>query len=329
MHMADALLSPAVGLAMCAVSAVAIARSISKVKKDDSCDRKIPLIAVAGAFVFAAQMINFTIPGTGSSGHIGGGILLAAMLGAPSALIALSAVLVIQAFFFADGGILALGANIFNMGVLPCLIAYPLLFKPFVKAGLSSRRITAASILSVTAGLQLGAFSVVLETLASGITELPFFTFLILMQPIHLAIGLVEGVATAAILNYVAKERPEILAPSGSRANSAPFAMKRALAVFAAAAIILGGGLSLFASSYPDGLEWSMEKAAGTAELTSSGAVAEAAAKLQEKTAFMPNYSFAGTGGGTSAAGVAGSLFTFALAGGAAFLISRKGGRGA
>ncbi|MDR0502716.1 MAG: energy-coupling factor ABC transporter permease, partial [Treponema sp.] len=82
MHMADALLSPAVGTAMCAVSAAAIAYSTAKIKKDELCEKKIPIIGVMGAFVFAAQMINFTIPLTGSSGHIGGGVLLAAMLGA-------------------------------------------------------------------------------------------------------------------------------------------------------------------------------------------------------------------------------------------------------
>ena len=78
MHMADALLSPAVGASMCAVSAVAVAYSVKKIKKDELCEKKIP---VMGAFVFAAQMVNFTIPATGSSGHIGGGILLAAMIG--------------------------------------------------------------------------------------------------------------------------------------------------------------------------------------------------------------------------------------------------------
>jgi cobalt/nickel transport system permease protein len=81
MHMADALLSPAVGVTMCAVSAGAVAYSAAKVKKDELGEKKLPVMAVAGAFVFASQMINFTIPATGSSGHIGGGVLLAALLG--------------------------------------------------------------------------------------------------------------------------------------------------------------------------------------------------------------------------------------------------------
>lgn len=81
MHMSDALLSPAVGGAMYAVSAVSIAYAVQKIKKDDLGEKNLPMMAVAGAFTFAAQMINFTIPGTGSSGHIGGGILLAGLLG--------------------------------------------------------------------------------------------------------------------------------------------------------------------------------------------------------------------------------------------------------
>ena len=133
MHMADALLSPAVGTTMCAVSAAAIAYSAAKIRKDELCEKKVPITGVMGAFVFAAQMINFTIPMTGSSGHIGGGILLAAMLGSFPALLAISTVLIIQCLFFADGGLLALGCNIFNMGVIPCLVVYPLIYRPLVR----------------------------------------------------------------------------------------------------------------------------------------------------------------------------------------------------
>ena len=104
MHMSDALLSPTVGLTMCAVSAGALAVSAARVQRSQLTRQKLPMMAVGGAFVFAAQMINFTIPGTGSSGHIGGGILLATLLGGGPALLALAAVLVVQCLFFADGG---------------------------------------------------------------------------------------------------------------------------------------------------------------------------------------------------------------------------------
>lgn len=309
MHMADALLSPAVGGAMCAVSAAALGVSAKKMQAE--AQKKLPLMAVTGAFVFAAQMINFTIPGTGSSGHIGGGVLLSALLGAPAGLLTMAVVLAIQCLVFADGGLLALGSNIFNMGVIPCLLIYPLLFKPiFGKSG-GPGRLMAAAIVAVVAGLQLGAFGVVLETTLSGITALPFGTFVLLMQPIHLAIGLVEGIVTGAVLCYVWKTRPEVLEESGQPVN-----LRRTVIVFAVAALLVAGGLSLFASSLPDGLEWAMEQTAGTAELPVEGTVLEGAAAVQEATAVMPDYAApveheAASG---SVAGVAGALLTCGVA---------------
>jgi len=318
MHMADALLSPTVGVAMCAVSVSAMAYSSAKIKRDELSEKKLPVMAVAGAFVFAAQMINFTIPGTGSSGHIGGGILLAALLGGYPAFLTIAAVLVIQALLFADGGLLALGCNIFNMGVLPCLIVYPLLFKPLTKKGIAMKSLSFASILSVILGLQLGAFSVVLVTLISGITELPFSAFLAIMQPIHLAIGIVEGVITAAVLAFVYKLRPEILLSASERgAIGKAVSVKKAVIVLALITLIVGGGLSLFASAYPDGLEWSMEKVSGTAELEASGGIYDGATAAQNSTALMPDYSFASdaeNAAGTSVAGIVGSAVTFVLA---------------
>jgi len=334
MHMADSLLSPVVGSTMCAVGAAAIAFSVAKIKKDDLCEKKVPIIGVMGAFVFAAQMINFTIPATGSSGHIGGGILLAAMLGAYPALLAVSAVLIIQCLFFADGGLLALGCNIFNLGVIPCLLIYPLIYKPLLKNGITKRRITIASIAAVVVSLQIGAFGVVLQTLLSGITGLPFGTFVLLMQPIHLAIGIVEGIVTAAVLCFVYKMRPEIMESSSERIviNSA-VPMGNVLIALAVITVIVGGGLSLFVSSHPDGLEWSIEKITGTTELETEYHLMEGAAAIQGKTAFMPDYDFRSAGEeggyaqhsgviGTSLAGIAGGAITFTLVGLAVLLIS-------
>jgi cobalt/nickel transport system permease protein len=318
--MVDALLSPAVGGAMSAVSAAAVAYSAVKIKKDELGEKKLPVMAVSGAFVFAAQMINFTIPGTGSSGHIGGGILLASMLGGFPALLTLAAVLIIQCLFFADGGLLALGSNIFNIGVIPCLLIYPLIFRPILRKGYSYKRIAVASILSVVVGLQLGAFGVVLETLASGVTKLPFGTFLVLMQPIHLAIGLVEGIVTAAILSFVYKMRPEILESAVTGASikkSVP--MKRVIITLVIATVVIGGGLSLLASSNPDGLEWSMIKTAGTAELEADSKIHVNAANVQNATAVMPDY---GGDSGTSMAGIVGGAMTFGLAGVAGLVIT-------
>jgi len=328
MHMSDALLSPAVGVSMYAVSAAACAYAVKKIKSDDLCEKKVSVMGVMGAFVFAAQMINFTIPATGSSGHIGGGILLAAMIGGLPALLSISAVLIIQCLFFADGGLFALGCNIFNMGAVPCLIVYPIIFKPFIKKSMTAGKITAASIAAVVIGLQLSAFCVVLETQLSGVTALPFSTFLLLMQPIHLAIGIAEGIITSAILCFVCKMRPEIMESTQSKTviqDGVP--IKRILVILAITVIFTGGVLSLFVSSYPDGLEWAVEKTAGTTELETTSPIVEKAARVQSAVAVMPDYDFKSDGEegskiGTSIAGIAGGALTFLLAGVAAFVIS-------
>ena len=139
MHMADALVSPAVGGTLWAVSAGLIGYG-SKKAKEYLDDKTAPLMGVFGAFIFAAQMINFTIPATGSSGHLGGGLLLAILLGPWPAFLTISSILTVQALFFADGGMLALGCNIFNIGFFPCLLAYPLIYRPIATDNLSPTR---------------------------------------------------------------------------------------------------------------------------------------------------------------------------------------------
>jgi cobalt/nickel transport system permease protein len=131
MHMADALVSPAVGATLGAVSGALLIHSSWRLRKELDTGR-VPLMGVLGAFVFAAQMINFSIPGTGSSGHLGGGLLLAILLGPQAAYLTIASVLVVQALFFADGGLLALGCNLFNLGFFPAFVAYPLLTRPLL-----------------------------------------------------------------------------------------------------------------------------------------------------------------------------------------------------
>lgn len=291
MHMADALISPVVGGAMWAATAGVAAYSIKKIQNDLD-EKKIPLMGVTAAFVFAAQMINFTIPGTGSSGHIGGGMLLAILLGPYAGFLAMASILTIQALFFADGGLLALGSNIFNLGFFTCFIAYPLIYKPIIAKGYNPKRIFIASMLAVVIGLQLGAFSVVLETLLSGKTELPFNTFVLLMQPIHLAIGVVEGLIVAAVVSFVWKERPEILDKVASGEALGKVSVKKVIAGLAVAAVITGGCLSWFASANPDGLEWSIFKTAGIEELEAPDGIYQTLAEIQSKIAFLPDYGF-------------------------------------
>ena len=341
MHMADALLSPAVATTMYAATAAAAGYSIHRLKKDDD-SQKLPVMAVTSALVFAGQMINYTIPGTGSSGHMCGGMLLSALLGPYAGFLSMIVILTIQCLFFADGGLMALGANCWNMACYGCFVGYVLIWKPvnaskWFGEGRSAERarIIAASILGCVVTLQLGAFSVVLETSLSGITELPFGSFLALMQPIHLAIGLVEGLITAAVLVFVYDSRPELLQGvefSGER--TAKRSLKSVVAILAIVAVAVGGGLSLLASSNPDGLEWALfgnseggyssNMGLDEENYGVSSQAAEKAESVQEKTSFLPDYAFPGSdsAAGTTVSGIVGA----AIVAGAAVLICLIGG---
>ena len=259
MHMADALVSPVVGGAMFVASAGVAAYSIKKIKENED-SSLLPTMGVMGAFVFAAQMINFSIPGTGSSGHLCGGMMLSAVLGPYAAFLTMIGVLLIQCLLFADGGILALGCNIWNMAFYACFVGGLLIWKCMMRKEMTKKRIVVASMLGSVISLQLGAFSVVLETCASSVSELPFKIFVSTMQPIHLAIGLVEGAITAAVLVFVYQVRPQMLWIGEKDTNSCSESKKKVFVVVIIAAAVLAGGVSLLASSNPDGLEWSIAK---------------------------------------------------------------------
>ena len=292
MHMADALLSPTVGGTMWAISAGTIAYCSKKVRAELD-DKKVPLMGVLGAFLFAAQMINFSIPVTGSSGHLGGGMMLTILLGPYAAFLTIASVLFVQALFFADGGILALGCNIFNMGFWPAFVVYPFIYKKIIGTNPSRKRLAVATMISAIIGLQLGPLSVVLETVLSGISSLPFSTFLFLMQPIHLAIGVVEGLVTVTVISFVYKARPEILQGALEARPIGNHTVRNVLTTFLIVALITGGIVSRFASRNPDGLEWAITKVTGKADLEGSQqGLHGVLATIQKATAFLPDYSF-------------------------------------
>ena len=321
MHMADALVSPAVAGTMYVLSTGAAAYSIKQVKEEND-PKKIPVMGVMGAFVFATQMLNFTIPGTGSSGHLCGGMMLSALLGPFGGFLTMIGVLLVQCLLFADGGLLALGCNIWNMAFYGCFVGALLIWKPIMKKGATRGKIILASILGCVLTLQLGAFSVTLETLASKITELPFSFFVATMQPIHLAIGTVEGLITAAVLIFVNEARPELLWGVGEKVEKeGKLSLKNTVAVLAVAAAICGGIVSLFASAFPDGLEWSMEQVAGTSELEAAGSAYEVAENIQTATSLLPDYAFKNSEAavGTSFSGIVGALVVVAIMVGACY----------
>ena len=191
MHMADALLAPAVAATMYVASGTTAGISAHKLKKEDEDSKRLPVMAVTAALVFAGQMINYTIPGTGSSGHMCGGMMLSALLGPQAGFLSMVVILTIQCLFFADGGLMALGANCWNMAFYGCFAGYYLIWRPIMRSNLFKKadakaaermKIITASVLGCIVTLQLGAFSVVLETSLSGIAELPFGAFVAQLQ---------------------------------------------------------------------------------------------------------------------------------------------------
>jgi cobalt/nickel transport system permease protein len=324
--MSDALVSPAVGGLLWAGAAGVAVWSARRVDAEGD-ERKVPLMGVLGAFVFAAQMVNFAIPGTGSSGHLGGGLLLAALLGPEAAFLVLASVLGVQALFFADGGLLALGANAVNLGVPTAFVAYPLVFERVLGASRARGRVVLASVLAAVVGLALGASLVAVETAASGVSSLPLRSFLAVLVPIHLAIGVVEGLVTAGVLLVLWRARPELADRAAPRRPIGRLAVAVALA-----ALLTGGALSALASSRPDGLEWSAARVAGAEPTPPATGVHALVARVQAATALLPGYAFPGArdaGAATSLAGIVGALLTLAvaIAGGAALRTFARGGR--
>ena len=266
MHLGNGIICPVTGIPMLAIAGAAAIYAYKKATNDFSKDKIFSAAAAAG-LVFALQMINFSIPQTGSSGHIIGGILLSALIGRYAGFLAMCSILIVQAVFFADGGLLALGCNIFNMGVLSCFVAYPLLYKPLAKRS----KPVAGAILASVGALQLGSIAVVLEGALSGsIAISSVWNFTGLMQMIHLPIGLVEGIVTAAVV------------------VAAKFASSKKLSYFLSiTALILAGGISPYASQKPDGLEWSLLNISDSVVMQTQGLLYEISQTVQAKSAIF------------------------------------------
>jgi len=264
------------------------------------------------------------------------------MLGPQAGFLSMAIILTLQCLLFADGGLMALGANIWNMTFYGCFVGYYLIWRPIMKGrlfgdashpGAARSKIVLASVLGSVLTLQMGAFSVVLETTLSGVSGLSFGAFCSLMQPIHLAIGLVEGVITAAVLLFAYEARPELLqeVPASVKARKG-LSLKTTLALLAVLCVIVAGGLSLVASTNPDGLEWALfgnaeagygaNMALDEAHYGVTSAVADAADAIVEKTALLPDYAFSGSDSmlGTAVSGLLGAGLVAAIAAGVCYV---------
>ena len=281
MHIGNGIICPVTGIPMLAAAGVAAFYAFKKAKKDFSKENIFPAVALT-ALVFALQMINFAIPATGSSGHIIGAILLASLLGANVAFLAICSILIVQSVFFADGGLLALGCNIFNMGFLACYVAYPLFFKPLQNKNMPALGALCASV----AALQLGAIAVVIEGALSGsIAASSLLNFTGLMQAIHLPIGIVEGLVTG------------ILVAAAKTVN-----IKKLSYAFAGISLVLAGVISQFASTKPDGLEWSLLNISDSVVMQTQGILYSLSEALQNKSAVLANMPLGGVAGMVAAA---------------------------
>jgi cobalt/nickel transport system permease protein len=208
MHIPDGFLSPEVAGATALASAAAVGYGL-RTASETLDERRVPLLGVTGAFVFAAQMLNFPVAG-GTSGHFLGAALAAILLGPWLACLTMAVVLSLQAFVFADGGITALGANILNMGVIGALLVGGLMLAS--RRALPKSRTTLLAITAVGAWLAVmaGATATSIELAISG--TVPFGTVLPAMLGVHAVIGIGEAVVTVAAVAAVLAARPDLIA---------------------------------------------------------------------------------------------------------------------
>jgi cobalt/nickel transport system permease protein len=242
LHIPDGFLNIFVSLVCWGITALILAVAISRTNKSLG-ERQIPLMGIMAAFIFAAQMINFPVAG-GTSGHLLGGALAAIMLGPWAAMLVMTAVIAVQGLLFQDGGLLVMGANILNMGLLTAAIGYGL-YRGVFGMSRSAKLVVAgvAAWLSVMAG----AFATSMELWLSGTSNLQTVT--LAMLGVHAVIGIGEALITVAALTFIFQTRPDLLDEKSPSAQSGRGWV--AAGVLIALAVIL---LSPLASVNPDGL---------------------------------------------------------------------------
>lgn len=294
MHMQNELLSPVSAVVSFAAASLSMGYICKKAKKFIS-HEKLALMGLMGAFVFAGQMINVPLL-TGTSGHINGAILVAILLGPYAASIVVASVVIVQCLVFQDGGIMAIGCNMINIAIVPSFVGYAIyrFLMPADKHEFRGLRSTIAVVAACEIAVVLSSLLIPLESGLSGVLSIPIVTFATTMAAVHSLTGLLEGAVTISVLVYIQRVCPDILA--GIKIDRNPVSYKKFYIGMAIITLIIAGGLSIFASSLPDGLEWSY-------------------AKLMENTNAQPTAEITPNNSNRWAgfAGVTGSLITMAL----------------
>jgi cobalt/nickel transport system permease protein len=211
MHIPDGFLSAEVAAACAVPAAGAVAYGLRRASRELD-ERRVPLLGVTAAFVFAAQMLNFPVAG-GTSGHFLGAALAAILLGPWLACVVMSVVLVTQSFVFADGGVTALGANVLNMGVIGALLVGGLMLAARAVLPRSRGVLLGVSAAGAWLAVMAGATAAALELAISG--TVPLGTVLPAMLGVHALIGIGEGVITAAAVSAVLVSRSDLIPAAG------------------------------------------------------------------------------------------------------------------
>jgi cobalt/nickel transport system permease protein len=242
LHIPDGFLSVVVAL-FCWLLTVALIGLAVRRTQEALGERQVPLMGVMAAFIFAAQMINFPVAG-GTSGHLLGGALAAIALGPWAGMLVMASVIGVQALLLQDGGLLAMGANILNMGLLTALIGFGL-YRGALGRGLGVRLGVAgvAAWLSVMAGALATALQLWLSGTASLAVVIPA------MLGVHALIGLGEALITVAALAFIDRTRPDLIAPEQHAGSGRGWI---AAGIGVVLAVVL---LAPLASADPDGLE--------------------------------------------------------------------------
>jgi len=309
LHIPDGFLSTPVAVLGWLLAAVLVGWALRKTRGQLG-ERQVPLMGILAAFIFAAQMLNFPVAG-GTSGHMLGGALAAIVLGPWAATLIMTAVVATQALLFQDGGLLALGWNILNMGVLTAFTGY-FVYQGVLKwVGDGRRAVLVAGMAGGWLSVMVGAVATAVELAVSGTS--PLTVALPAMAGVHAVIGVGEALITVAALALIAQARPDML-----RLGEKAPATRSASWVWIGLAVALVVTLfSPLASGSPDGLEWVAEET-GFLE-----------AGIDPSYEILPDYTvpFVESEAGTTIlAGVIGVLVVFGVAYGVAHLRRGRGG---
>lgn len=306
MHIPDGFLSTTVSLLLWAFSIFAVAYALRRVSQELD-ERRVPMMGVLAAAIFAGQMLNFTVAG-GTSGHLMGAAIATILLGPWAATLVLTCVVGVQALIFQDGGLLALGANIFNMGVIGVAVAY-MVFR-------SARRLTGerpwgllvSGFLAAWFSIEASALAVALQLALSGTS--PADIAILAMGGIHALIGIGEGLITVGALAFLRAARSDLLAAGEARMAQGRLVWISGLLIALALAVA-----SPLASAHPDGLEWVAQQ---------KGFLNLARGPLYR---LIPDYTFPGISNSavaTIVAGLLGTLLVFGVTLSVAYLRRRR-----